>query len=111
MRSAALTSGVAADDGPATRNSARGLGRVQPAQIRAGAAHELPAAVATGAGVDRHAGDSERLQVPAGGALGHLELGRDLGRGHLAALLEQQEDGHEAVGTHDPILAWNPVTL
>ena len=87
-----------------------GLGRVQPAEVGAGAADELPAAVAALAGVDGHAGHAERLEVAAGGALRHLELLGDLRRGDLAARLEEHEDGHQPVGAHRPILAHKPVT-
>src|SRR5581483_1852824 len=43
-----------------------------------------------------------------GGALGHLQLGRHFGRGHLALGLEQQQDGHEPVGTHATMVPAKP---
>ena len=99
MRSAALTPGVA-DAGPATMNSARASADGEAAQVGASATRQSPAAVATLRRVDGQPGDAEGVEVAAGGALGHLELGRHLGRRHLPALLEQEEDGDQTVRTH-----------
>ena len=61
-------------------------------------------------GVDGQTGQAERVEVAASGSLGHLELDGHLGRGHLAASLEEQQDGHESIGTHVAILSVEPVT-
>ena len=88
-----------------------GFGRRQAAEIRAGAADELPAAVAARLRVHGHAGHAEGFEVSPRGALRHLELGCDLGRGDLPARLQVHEDGHEPVGAHVRILARNPDSL
>ena len=82
--------------------------RGEAAEIGPRAADELPPAVATGTGIDGHAGHSERFEVPAGGALRDLQLGRDFGRRDLATSLQEHEDGDEAVSAHVRILARNP---
>ena len=82
--------------------------RGEAAEIGPGAADELPPAVATGTGIDGHAGHPERFEVPAGGPLRDLQLGRDFGRRDLATSLQEHEDGDEAVSAHARILARNP---
>ena len=60
-----------------------GLRLGQPAQVGPAAARQPPAAVAALEGVDGHAGHPQGVEVAAGRALGHLQLGCHLGRGHL----------------------------
>ncbi len=111
LRSAALSSGVADDDGPATRNRARASAALRPLRSVRAPPDELPAAVAALV-VSRtgHAGHARGLEVSAGGALRYLELLGDLGRGDLPARREEHEDGHQPVGAHRPILAQAPFT-
>ena len=111
LRNAALTSGVAADDGPATRNRARASAAVRP--LRSVRAPPMscqpplrPGFEYTGTPAMPRASRSLR-----GGPLRDLELGRDLGRGDLPARLQVHEDGHEPVGAHVRILARNPDSL
>jgi hypothetical protein len=85
------------------------LGGAEPAQVGPAATGEAPAPAAALLGVDGEAGHAERIEVSPGGALGHLELGRHLGGGHQPPPLEEQEDGDEAVGTHDDIFLAKPV--
>ena len=68
--------------------------------LGAGAAHEAPAAGSALHGVHGHPGHHQCFEVPAGGALGDLQLLGDLRRCHLPAPLQQQQDGHEAVDSH-----------
>ena len=42
----------------------------------------------------------QRVEVAAGGALADLRLPGNLCCGHLLALLQQEEDGRQPVGTH-----------
>ena len=77
----------------------------EAAEVGATTTEELPASVAALPGVDRQAGHAQRLEVPTGRALAHLELGGHLGRGHLPARLQEQQDGHQPIGSHDAILA------
>ncbi len=76
------------------------LGRGEAAQVGAPATRQPPAAVAPLHRVDGQPGDTEGVEVAAGGALGHLELGGHLGGRHLPALLEQEEDGDQTVRAH-----------
>ncbi len=76
------------------------LGRGEAAQVGASATRQSPAAVAALRRVDGQPGHPEGVEIAAGGALGHLELGRHLGRRHLPALLEQEEDGDQTVRAH-----------
>ena len=77
-----------------------GLTRGQPGQVGAGAAHEAPAAASALHGVHGHPGHGQGVEVAAGGALGDLQLSGDLCCCHLLALLQQEEDGHQPVGSH-----------
>jgi hypothetical protein len=87
-----------------------GLGGRQPAEVGAGPAQERPAPAPPGLGVDGDAGGRQRLEVAAGGGHRHLELGGQLGRGHPAAPLEQEEGGDEAVGAHGSIFSSKVLT-
>ena len=51
-----------------------GLVRSEAAQVRAGAADQLPPPVTPGLGVDRDPGHGQALEVPAGRAFADLEL-------------------------------------
>ena len=102
LRSAALASGVAVDDGPATMNSVRASAAVSPLRsVRAPpiSCHRRRCA---GLRVHRDAGDGQRLEVAAGGLHRHLQLVGQLGGGHPAAGLQHEQGGHEAIGTHLP---------
>ena len=70
------------------------LGLAQSGQVGARAPDELPAAAAAGQRVQRDARGRQRLEVAAGGLDRDLELLGQLGRGHLAAGL-QDEEGRE----------------
>ena len=83
------------------------LGLGEPAEVCAGAADQLPSAVATGLRVDRDAGDGQRLEVPAGCLHRHLQLGGELGRRHSTAGLQDEQGGHQSIGTHVTIIAPN----
>ena len=100
LRSAALASGVAVDDGPAIMNSVRASGRGEPAEVRAGAADQGPPAALAGLGVHGDAGDGQRLEVAAGRLDRHLQLVGELGGGDPTLGLQHQQGGHQAVGTH-----------
>ena len=90
---------------PGDHEQGAGLGRGQPAEVRAGAADQRPAAALAGLRVDRDAGHGQRQEVAAGGLDGHLQLVGDLGGGDAAPGLEHEEGGDEAIGTHAPIVA------
>ena len=77
-----------------------GLTCRQPGQIGAGAAHEAPSAASALHGVHGHPGHGQRVEVSAGGAFGDLQFSGDLRRCHLLTLLQEQEDGHQPVGSH-----------
>jgi hypothetical protein len=85
-----------------------GLGGRQPAEVGAAAAEEPPAAVASLLGVHGEASNAERLEVPPGRPLRHLQLGGDLGRGDLAPLLQEQQHRHQPVGSHGPMIPDEP---
>ena len=93
-----------ADARPRHEEQGAGLVGGQAAQVGATATGQLPASVAALPGVDRQAGHAQRLQVPARRALAHLELGGHLGRGDLPARLQEQQDGHQPIGSHGAIL-------
>ena len=82
----------------------------EAAQVGAAPSGEAPATTPAPHAVDRQARHAEGIEVAAGRALGHLQLGGDLGRGHLAPLLEQEEDGHQPIGAHARIFARKPAT-
>ena len=85
------------------------LAGAQAAEVGATTTCEAPAAAPPLLGVDRQPRHAERVEVAPGGPLGHLELGGHLGRRHPASLLQEQEDGDEAVGTHLVIMCSKPV--
>ncbi len=105
LRRAALASGVADDDGPATRNRVRASAAVRPAEVGAGPAEQRPPPAPPGLRVDGDAGHAQRLEVAPGGrsdtssSLGHL------GRRDPALGLQHEEGGHEAIGAHEPSVA------
>ena len=105
LRSALLSSGVAAAAGPATAKSAFTSASFSPVRSVRAPPKQPPAASPTPLGVDRDPRRRERLEVAAGGALGHLELGRGRRRGEALAALEQEEEGDQPVGAHTPMLA------
>ena len=100
LRSAAFTAGVDSRGRAGDQEQGAGLTGGQPGQVGAGAAHEAPAAASALHGVHGHAGHAQGVEVAAGGALGDLQLPGDLRCGHLLALLQQEEDGHQPVGSH-----------
>jgi hypothetical protein len=100
LRIAAFASSDTAAAGPTSRNSARASVARQPAEVGAGAADERPAAAAARLRVHRDAGGGERVEVPARGGDGDLELGRQLGRRDPPAGLHEQEGGDEPVCAH-----------
>jgi hypothetical protein len=51
-------------------------------------------------GVDRHPGGRQRLHVPVDGALGHLQLARQLGGGHRLPRLQEEHGGDQSGGAH-----------
>ena len=59
-------------------------------------------------GVDRQARHAEGLEVAARRPFRDLQLFGDLGRRHLAAGLQEQEDGDETVGPHGRIFPKKP---
>ena len=111
LRSAALASAETAAAGPTSRNSACASVADSPTEVGAGAADQRPPAAPAGLRVDRDAGGRERLEVAAGGGDRHLELVGQLGRGHPAPRLHEQEGGDESVRAHDSrfsikVLSW-----
>ena len=100
LRSAALASGVAVDDGPAIMNSVRASAAGEPAEVGAGAAEQRPPAALARLGVHGDAGDGQGLEVAAGRLDRHLQLVGQLGGRDATLGLEHQQGGHEAVGTH-----------
>lgn len=51
-------------------------------------------------GEDGDSGGAEGFDVAVDGTDGHLELGGEFGRGHPAAVLQEQEQGEKPVGAH-----------
>jgi hypothetical protein len=74
----------------------------QAAEVGAGATDERPAAAAAGLRVDRDARCGQRLQISASGGNRHLELVGQLGGGHPATGLHEQQGGDETVSAHVP---------
>lgn len=72
----------------------------QPGQVGTSAAHKAPAAASALHGVHGHPGHGQGVEVTAGGALGDLQLPGDLRGCHLLAPLEQEEYGHQPIGSH-----------
>ena len=58
-----------------------------------------------------HPGHRQGVEVAARGALGDLQLDGDLRRGHLLALLQQEEDGHQTISSHVARLPRKPVMM
>lgn len=81
------------------------LGRAEPTEIGPGAADELPPAAASRLRIHRDTGSGERFQIAAGRGHRHFELVGQLGRGHPAASLHEQQGGHESICAHLPSLA------
>ena len=107
LRSAARTVGVVAGSRTSDEEQGAGLGAGEAGQVGAATTEQAPPAAATLHRVDRESGGTEGVEV-AGGALRDLEFGGDLAGGHLASLLEQQEDRDEPVGAHVCILVHKP---
>lgn len=72
----------------------------QPGQVGTSAAHQAPAAASALHGVHGHPGHGQGVEVTAGGALGDVQLPGDLRGCHLLAPLEQEEYGHQSIGSH-----------
>ncbi len=72
----------------------------EPAEIGAGPAEELPAAVAPGLRVHGDPGDRQRLEVAPGRLHRHLQLLGELRCGDPSTRLEHQQRGDEAIGPH-----------
>ena len=81
-----------------------GLFAGHPCQAGPIAIDQAETAVRATLGVDRDARRAQRLDIAMDGPFGHLELGRELGGGQLAACLEEEQERHEAGGAH-------PVTI
>jgi hypothetical protein len=79
-----------------------GLGLVggHAGEPRPVALHQPHAAMWAALGVDRYARLAERLDVAVDRPFRHLQLTRQLGGRHLAAGLEQEEQGHQAGRAH-----------
>lgn len=77
-----------------------GLVGGEPGDIGAEPGQQRDAAVPPALGVDRDAGGGQRLDVAVDGAYGDFEALGQLGGGHQAAGLEQQEDREQPVGFH-----------
>ena len=90
---------------PGDEEQRPGLGGVEAGEVGAPAAGQPPPAVAALDRVHRDPGHAEGVEVAAGGALGDLQLLGHLGGGDLAALLQEQEDGHQPIGADGAILA------
>ena len=76
------------------------LGSGQTGQVSLRSAHQLPPAVATLAGVQRHTSYRQCVEVTAGGALGNLQFVGYLSSSDTSAGLQQQQDAEQSVGTH-----------
>jgi hypothetical protein len=110
LRSAARTSGDASGFGPTSANSARTSGALIPERsVRPPPARRQPPPRPRTAYTGNPA-TPKASRVASGRAFGHLELVGDLGGGHLPALLQEQQDRHESVGTHRSIFSRKPVT-
>ena len=72
----------------------------QPGQPGAVAGEQLVAAGVPGVAVQRHARRVQRLDVAVDGAHRHLQLLGELGGGHPAPGLEQQQDREKTAGLH-----------
>ncbi len=81
-----------------------GLRVRQPGQPGPVALHQAVAALGPAVGPHRHPGGAERVDVPVDGADRHLQLRRQLGGGHPAAVLQQEEQGEKPVGAHGAIV-------
>ena len=104
LRSAPRSCGEAgAGCRPGDEKQGSGFSCGQAAQIRTPASGQPPTAVAALLRIDGHAGHSQSVEVTARRALRYLEFLRDFGGRHLPSSLEEQENGHETVGTHTPI--------
>ena len=77
-----------------------GLVRGHPGEPRPVALDEPDASVRAALRVDRHARDGERLDVSMDRPDRHLELPRELGGGHHAPCLEQEQQADQAGGAH-----------
>ena len=100
LRSAALASRTTAAAGPTSRNSACASEAVRPLRsVRAPPTSDHPPP-RPGCGYTGMPGRGQRLQVAAGGGHRDLQLVGELGGGHPAAGLHQQQGGDEPVGAH-----------
>ena len=79
-----------------------GLHRRETADIGAVARQECDAPMPAPLGVDGHPGGAQRLDVAMDCALGHLQPLGQLPRAQPPMALEQEQQGEEAVGLHDP---------
>ncbi len=76
----------------------------EPGQVGAEAIEQLDAAVGAWHGVDGNTGLAQRLDVTADGALGDLELGRQLTGCSPPVLLQDEEHLEDAGGAHRTIV-------
>lgn len=90
--------------GGAGQEQGAGLDVGQAGEAGAVAVHEAESAGRPAVHLDGDPGGAERVDVPVHGADGDLELGGEFGGGHPAPVLEEQEEGEEAVGAHDGIV-------
>jgi signal transduction histidine kinase len=88
--------------GPGKADHHRGLrlARRQAGEPRAVAVQELEAAARPAIAIDRYPGSAQRVDVAIDGALGHLELDREIRCSQPPTQLQQDEDRKEAAGTH-----------
>jgi len=86
-----------------------GLGGGEPAEVGARSPHQRPTTSPSRLRVHGHARHGQGFEVTTGGPGGDLELLRDLGHCGPPAGLQEQEGGHEAIGTHGPSIAPNMV--
>ncbi|GAA2906152.1 hypothetical protein GCM10020220_114270 [Nonomuraea rubra] len=89
---------------PGEQEQRLGLVRGEPGQIGTSAAQQRPATTAPRLRVDGDARGGQRFQVPPSGGHRHLQLLGQLGGGHPAARLHEQQRRHQSVSSHAPIL-------
>lgn len=77
-----------------------GLFGGEPGEAGAVAVDEPVSAGVPGVAVEGYARCVQGVDVAVHGAYGDVECGGELGGGHPAAGLEQQQDGHQSAGLH-----------
>jgi hypothetical protein len=82
-----------------------GFGGGQAGEVGAGAGDQGPPTAAPRLRVHGDAGGRQGLEVAACRGHGHLELCGQLGGGHPAAGLEQEEGRDKAISAHESIVA------